>query len=96
MFDFTYFGLCVLSGCKYALVCIDHHAGRVWGETFVTKEQADVAMWLFKFLLDLGLTPDMLHCDNGGEFINGCMAAVFQLFEARDVHGRPRHPQSQV
>ena len=66
VFDFTYFGLCVLSGCKYALVCIDHHAGRVWGETFVTKEQADVAMWLFKFLLDLGLTPDMLHCDNGG------------------------------
>ena len=68
----------------------------MFGQGFKTKEQEAVALWLFTFLLNNNLKPDILQCDNGGEFINRCVAAVFDLFNMQEAHGRPRHPQSQA
>jgi hypothetical protein len=95
-FDFTELGTCSVTGARYGLVLIDHFTSRVWGETFATKIQEDVARWLFVWLMSMDLLPGILHCDNGGEFINGCVAAVFHMFSLAEAHGRPYHPQSQV
>ena len=39
--------------------------------------------------------PQIVRCDNGTEFVNAIMDAVFDVFGVRVHHGAVRHPQSQ-
>jgi len=38
---------------------------------------------------------EIYHCDNGGEFRNAQLEQVIANMNAKEVHGAPRHPQSQ-
>ncbi len=40
-------------------------------------------------------TPKVLQTDNGSEFCNEVLKELLAMFNAKIIHGRPYHPQSQ-
>jgi hypothetical protein len=60
------------------------------------KRPEGIAQVLFDMFALLGC-PAILQSDNGREFVNRVVNEVLKLWPGcKFVHGRPRHPQSQV
>lgn len=67
------------TGCKYFLTLVDDYSKALWLFLFSTKQQ--VSSILHKFLLSVqsqfNTTVKVLRSDNGSEFVNQSLSAVF-------------------
>jgi hypothetical protein len=92
--DTTGIGPDAVSGHKILLVVVDHFTCFIWAEAFITKEAKGIAWYLYKLFLEEGI-PEILHSDNGSEFMNHVLAEVASLFKLQPAQGRPYNPQCQ-
>ena len=81
-------------GGSCVLVCVDMFTK--WLEVVPLKrhDSASVAAAFTSLCLKFG-PPAVIRCDNGTEFVNSVVGALFRLFGVRVQHGAVRHPQSQ-
>jgi hypothetical protein len=69
---------------------IDIFTKWIWTKALPTKDKGPVA----DFIETLPVFH-IYHSDNGGEFRNGELSQLIESLGSKEVHGRPRHPQSQ-
>jgi len=82
------------TGFKYIVVGVNHFTKFMWASGSESKDSTCVLNFLRQhFTGDLPF--DILHTDNGGEFINDELASFCSQVSSRHVTGAPRHPQSQ-
>ena len=76
------------------LVYIDHFTK--WVEVVPLKRHdgASVASAFLSVCARWG-PPEVIRCDNGSEFVNAVVDALFKVFGVNVQHGAVRHPQSQ-
>ena len=76
------------------LVCIDHFTK--WVEVVPLKrhDAASVASAVLSVCPRRG-PPEVTRCDNGSEFVNAVVDALFKAFGVNVQHGAVRHSQSQ-
>ncbi|XP_065198703.1 uncharacterized protein LOC135830368, partial [Sycon ciliatum] len=82
------------SGYRYVLVCIDHFTK--WVEVVPMKRHcsAEVAAAMVSICSRWG-APEVVRSDNGTEFVNAIVSALFKSFGVTVQRGAVRHPQSQ-
>ena len=77
------------------LVCVDMFTK--WVEVVpLRRHDADSVVAAFVSVCTRWGPPAVVRSDNGSEFINAIMTAVFEAFGVQVRHGAVRHPQSQV
>ena len=76
------------------LVCVD--AFTKWVEVVPLKchDASSVAAAFVSVCATWG-APEVVRCDNGTEFVNAIVSALFKAFGVKVQHGAVRHPQSQ-
>ena len=80
---------------RFIMVYQDHLTKYVLLNPLKTKRAEEVAYHLLNIYLDFG-APILLHSDNGREFVNQVISDLHLMWpEAKIVHGKPRHSQSQ-
>jgi hypothetical protein len=80
---------------KFIMVYKDHLTKFVLLRALQSKRAEEVAYQLTDIFLTFG-APWILHSDNGREFVNSVIAGQTTLWpELKNVHGKPRHSQSQ-
>ena len=95
MFDLFKMPMQSTGGEVWVLLVKDHFTKMHWGRAFASKDQGPIAAYIMSLFMEVG-TPERLHCDNGGEFLNACMdAALGMLGNPAFSQGRARHPQTQ-
>lgn len=82
-------------GYKYQLTVVDHFSGFPWAFPLYTKTAAEVASHLMKLFLEYG-PPNILHSDNGGEFVNEIINYFSKLFNFKIANGKAYNPREQV
>ncbi|XP_065190714.1 uncharacterized protein LOC135821644 [Sycon ciliatum] len=76
------------------LVCVD--AFTKWTEVVpLPRHDARSVADAFLSICARWGPPEIVRCDNGTEFVNAIMSALFAAFGVRVQHGAVRHPQSQ-
>ena len=83
---------------RYLLLMVDLLTKYVWYLPTPTKAADGVARFVEERCvewLSQGFKPNILHTDNGGEFINASVTAVCVRFGLDFRHGLPGHPQAQ-
>lgn len=87
-------GYCHNGQSHCVLVCIDMFSK--WVEVLPLKrhDAASVAAAFVSVCARWG-PPTVVRSDNGSEFVNAVMTAVFEAFGVHVRHGAVRHPQSQ-
>jgi transposase InsO family protein len=75
----------------YVYVMIDCFTKRIWA-MHSRRRNADATI---TFLNQVGEIPEILHTDNGGEFVNEKVEKWCKDRKVKIKHGRPYHPQSQ-
>jgi hypothetical protein len=79
----------------WILNCIDHFSKFSWAFPLKNKSANEVALKLRELFFVFG-SPQILHSDNGREFVSSVIMELKSLFsELVFIRGRPRHPQSQ-
>ena len=62
------------SSYNYILTVIDHHSKKTWAKCLKNKKAETVALVMDKLFHKMYASknsfPQLLHCDNGGEFRN--------------------------
>jgi len=82
-------------GYKYILAVVDHFSGFPWAFPLFTKRAEEVAYKLFTELFVVFGPPQILHSDNGGEFVNTVINALSTLFSFRIANGKAYNPREQ-
>ena len=81
-------------GYRLILSILDCFAKYCWLIPLSDKKANTVAGALRHVFVEYGC-PELLHSDNGGEFIAEVIQHLCKLMNISTVHGAPRHPQSQ-
>lgn len=79
---------------KFIMNYQDHLTKFVFLRALKTKKAAEVAYNLMDIFCIIG-APCLLHSDNGREFVNEVITSLTDMFQAKIIHGKPRHSQSQ-
>ena len=79
---------------KWIFYAVDHFSKFHWIICTDSKE-ATHTMSLLRQIFTTHGPPQILHTDNGGEFINKQVEALLSQYRVAYVHGKPRHPQTQ-
>ena len=82
-------------GYKYQLTIVDHFSGYPWAFPLFTKTAPEVASHLMRLFLEYG-PPNIIHSDNGGEFVNAIIKHFSKLFNFHIAHGKAYNPREQV
>ena len=81
-------------GYRLILTVVDCFSKYCWLIPLSNKKADTVAGALQHLFVEYGC-PEMLHSDNGGEFIAEVIQQLCKLMNISPIHGAPRHPQSQ-
>lgn len=79
---------------KFILNYQDHLTKFVFLKPLKSKRAAEVAYNLLDIFCIIG-APNILQSDNGREFTAAVINELADMFQAKIVHGKPRHSQSQ-
>ncbi|XP_071054394.1 KRAB-A domain-containing protein 2-like [Onthophagus taurus] len=79
---------------KFIMNYQDHLTKFVFLKPLKTKKAEEVAYNLMDIFGIVG-APCLLHSDNGREFVNQVITSLADMFQAKIIHGKPRHSQSQ-
>ena len=81
-------------GVKYAMTVVCHFSGypRVFLQK--TKKAETVKSNLQELFSEFG-TPEIVHMDNGGEFIGHEVVEFLDGLQVKILHGKPRNPKEQ-
>lgn len=79
---------------KFIMNYQDHLTKFVFLRALKTKRAEEVAYNLMDIFCITG-APCLLHSDNGREFVNKIIDSLADMFQAKIIHGKPRHSQSQ-
>lgn len=81
-------------GYKWIMTVIDCYSKYAFAIPLYTKTGEEVSKGFADIVKTFG-APEILHTDNGREFKNAHMTRLCSLYRIKQVHGAPRHPQSQ-
>ena len=81
-------------GHTFIINIIDCFSKFMWARPLITKS-ADEVIKNIEAVIFLNGPPEIIHTDNGKEFINSLMTALAPKWRLKLKNGRPRHPQSQ-
>jgi len=81
------------NGHIYILTVVDCCTKFMWAKTFISKHAAPVAQFLFDLFSSEGY-PTIIQSDNGKEFIAEIIKEYIRLVNAKEVHSRAKHPQT--
>jgi hypothetical protein len=81
-------------GYNYQLTVVDHFSGFPWAFPQFTKSSHETAYNLMKLFFVFG-PCEILHSDNGGEFVNKIVDELSVVFGFRCAHGKAYNPQEQ-
>lgn len=84
----------VNSGFGWILNVIDSYSKFIYVLPTRSKEASEVYNFLLKLIRVEG-APEIIHTDNGREFVNSQISGLCDKYHIRHLKGRPRHPQSQ-
>lgn len=79
---------------KFIMNYQDHLTKFVFLRALKTKRADEVAYNLMDIFCIVG-APCLIHSDNGREFVNQVINSLADMFQAKIIHGKPRHSQSQ-
>jgi transposase InsO family protein len=84
---------------NWVLTAIDVFTKYAFARTITTKTAVNVSIALEEILIEnynkTGAYPKVIHSDNGKEFINKDMKALFESHKIRAVYGPTYNPQAQ-
>jgi transposase InsO family protein len=79
---------------KFILSAVDSCSKFGWCFMLKTKSASEVSKCFRSIIRGYG-APQILHTDNGKEFVNKDFDEICDRYKIRHVRGRPRHPQTQ-
>jgi len=82
-------------GICQSMSSVCHFSGMPWVHLHKSKESTLIIESLKKLFRENG-TPKIVQFDNGGEFTSTELTEWLTSLGIQIIHGRPRHPQSQV
>ena len=91
--DYTY--MKERNGFKYILQLVDHFSKFVVAKKTKTKTEENVIEFIEKIVNTYNLKLNLVHTDNGGEFVAKETVGVIKKYGGEPIRGTPYHPQSQ-